>query len=59
MTELRFALGIAWFPLALTSFALAFGPVGVQASGFLGLFGALDRMGSIYELAVVREFARS
>jgi phospholipid/cholesterol/gamma-HCH transport system permease protein len=57
VSELRFALGIAWFPLALTSFALAFGPVGVQASGFLGLFGALDRMGSIYELAVVREFA--
>jgi phospholipid/cholesterol/gamma-HCH transport system permease protein len=54
---MRFALKAAWFPLALTSFALAFGPVGVQASDFFSLFGALDRLGSVYELAVVREFA--
>lgn len=43
--------------LILTSFALAFGPVGVQASGFLHAFGAFDRFGAIYELVEVRLFA--
>jgi len=55
--QIRFVIRIAWFPLILTSFALSFGPAGIQASGFLGLFGALDRLGAAYELIVVREFA--
>ena len=55
--QLRFALKVSWFPLILTSFALSFGPAGIQASDFLGLFGALDRLGAAYELIVVREFA--
>jgi phospholipid/cholesterol/gamma-HCH transport system permease protein len=55
--QLRFVLKVAWFPLILTSFALSFGPAGIQASDFLGLFGALDRLGAAYELIVVREFA--
>ncbi|WP_233243793.1 MlaE family ABC transporter permease [Paraconexibacter algicola] len=54
---MRFVIAIAWFPLILTSFALSFGPAGIQASGFLGLFGALDRLGAAYNLIVVREFA--
>jgi phospholipid/cholesterol/gamma-HCH transport system permease protein len=57
VTELRFALRVALFPLILMSFALAFGPAGVQASDFLGLFGALDRLGAAYQLITVREFA--
>ncbi len=44
-------------PLALSSFALSFGPMGVQAAGFFETFGSFDRIGSLYELAVVREFA--
>uniref|UniRef100_UPI00356A19FF ABC transporter permease n=1 Tax=Paraconexibacter sp. TaxID=2949640 RepID=UPI00356A19FF len=36
---------------------LSFGPVGVQASGFFELFGTYDRMGSVYQLVVVRLFA--
>jgi phospholipid/cholesterol/gamma-HCH transport system permease protein len=44
-------------PLMLSSFALAFGPMGVQAAGFFETFGSFDRIGSLYELAVVREFA--
>lgn len=56
-SQFRFALRISWFPLILTSFALSFGPAGIQASGFLALFGALDRLGAAYELIVVREFA--
>jgi phospholipid/cholesterol/gamma-HCH transport system permease protein len=57
VTELRFAVRVAFLPLVLTSFALAFGPAGIQASNFFVLFGALDRLGGAYELIVVREFA--
>ncbi|MHB1571880.1 MAG: MlaE family ABC transporter permease [Solirubrobacteraceae bacterium] len=55
--QLRFVIQICWFPLILTSFALSFGPAGIQASSFLVLLGAIDRLGSAYELIVVREFA--
>jgi len=57
VAQLRFVIKVCWFPLILTSFALSFGPAGIQASDFLGLFGALDRLGAAYELIVVREFA--
>jgi phospholipid/cholesterol/gamma-HCH transport system permease protein len=57
LAQFRFALRVSFFPLILTSFALSFGPAGIQASDFLGLFGALDRLGAAYELIVVREFA--
>lgn len=55
--QFTFTVRICFFPLCLSSFVLAFGPMGVQASGFFGLFGSYDRMGSLYELVVVREFA--
>lgn len=55
--QFRFAIAIAVGPLIITSFALSFGPAGIQASNFLGLFGALDRMGGIYVLIVVRFFS--
>ncbi len=55
--ELRFAINAALLPLILMSFALSFGPAGVQGADFLGLFGALDRFGGIYVLVTVREFA--
>jgi phospholipid/cholesterol/gamma-HCH transport system permease protein len=57
LTQLRLTIQICWFPLILMSFALAFGPTGIQASDFLGLFGALDRLGGIYVLVTVREIA--
>jgi phospholipid/cholesterol/gamma-HCH transport system permease protein len=34
-----------------------FGPMGILAGGFLGQLGALDRLGGIYNIATVREFA--
>jgi phospholipid/cholesterol/gamma-HCH transport system permease protein len=43
-------------PLVLVSVALSFGPAGVQASGFFGLFGAFDRMGALWQLVVTRFF---
>src|SRR5690242_3408110 len=57
VNELHFAVRVAALPIVITSFALAFGPAGIQASNFFSLLGALDRMGSAYELIVVREFA--
>lgn len=57
VSQLRFVLGISWLPLVLMSFALAFGPAGIQASNFLGQFGALDRLGGTYVLITVREIA--
>lgn len=56
-TQLAFVMRICWFPLIITSFALSFGPAGVQASGFLSLLGALDRLGTLYVLIVLRVFA--
>jgi phospholipid/cholesterol/gamma-HCH transport system permease protein len=55
--QFRFALKLSLIPLVITSFAISFGPVGIQAVNFLGLFGALDRLGGLYVLIVVREFA--
>ncbi|MCK9248002.1 MAG: ABC transporter permease [Solirubrobacteraceae bacterium] len=55
--QFRFAIRIAIVPLAITSFALSFGPAGIQAVNFLGLFGALDRLGGLYVIIVVRLFA--
>jgi phospholipid/cholesterol/gamma-HCH transport system permease protein len=57
VSQFSFAVKVCFFPLVLSSFALSFGPLGVQASGFFQLFGSFDRMGGLYELAVVREFA--
>jgi phospholipid/cholesterol/gamma-HCH transport system permease protein len=54
--QFRFVLAVAWFPMVLTSFAIAFGPFGIQGSDFLGLFGALDRLGGLYGTFVPREF---
>jgi phospholipid/cholesterol/gamma-HCH transport system permease protein len=57
VTQFRFTVKICFFPMILTAFALSFGPAGIQASNFFALFGALDRLGSAYELIVLRLFA--
>jgi phospholipid/cholesterol/gamma-HCH transport system permease protein len=56
VSQINFAVRIGWLPMVLTAFALSFGPAGVQASGFLKLFGALDRLGGLFVVAVIREF---
>lgn len=56
VTQFNFAVRLAWLPMVLSAFALGFGPAGVQAGGFLKLFGALDRLGGLFVLAVIREF---
>src|SRR4051812_2943020 len=57
LEQFGFTVRICFLPMLLSSFALAFGPMGVQASGFFETFGSYDRIGSLYELVVVREFA--
>jgi phospholipid/cholesterol/gamma-HCH transport system permease protein len=57
ITQFRLSLKATFGPLLIMSFALSFGPAGIQASNFLGLFGALDRLGAAYELINVRELA--
>jgi phospholipid/cholesterol/gamma-HCH transport system permease protein len=46
VSQFRFTIGICFFPLILTAFALSF-----------GLVGATDRMGGAYVIIVVRMFA--
>jgi phospholipid/cholesterol/gamma-HCH transport system permease protein len=56
-SQFLFGLRMAWFPLVLASVAFTYGPAGIQAAGFLNLFGALDRLGGLFALVVMREFA--
>ncbi|MEV4421105.1 ABC transporter permease [Patulibacter sp. NPDC049589] len=55
--QLAFVLRIGWLPMLLAAFAISYGPAGIQVAGFLNLFGAIDRMGGLFAIAVVREFA--
>ena len=48
--QFLFALRVCWFPMILASVAFTYGPSGVQAAGFLNLFGALDRLGGLFIL---------
>ena len=57
VSQFLFALRLGWFPMIVTSVALAYGPSGIQAANFLNLFGALDRLGGFFVLASIREFA--
>jgi phospholipid/cholesterol/gamma-HCH transport system permease protein len=57
LSELIFVLRICFFPLILSAFALSFGPAGIQASNFFGLFGSFDRLGGAYVIVVIRLFA--
>jgi phospholipid/cholesterol/gamma-HCH transport system permease protein len=56
-SQFLFGLRMAWFPMILASIAFTYGPAGIQAAGFLNLFGALDRLGGLFALIVMREFA--
>jgi phospholipid/cholesterol/gamma-HCH transport system permease protein len=57
VSQFLFALKLCWFPMLVTMFTVSYAVPGVQASNFLTLFGALDRMGGFFVLAVIREFA--
>jgi phospholipid/cholesterol/gamma-HCH transport system permease protein len=55
--QFLFLLRLCWFPLTLSMVALSYGAPGLQAGGFLEIFGSLDRLGGFFVLAVIREFA--
>src|SRR6059036_3519240 len=57
MSQFLFALRLCWFPLLVSTIAFGYGAPGVQAANFLTLFGALDRLGGLFVLASIREFA--
>ncbi len=51
------ALRLCLPSLVIVSVALTYGPAGVQAANFLALFGSLDRLGGLFVVIVIREFA--
>src|SRR5437763_9944404 len=55
--EFLFVLRVAWLPMVSTTVAISYGPGGIETASFLNLFGALDRLGGLFVIAVVREFA--
>ena len=48
---------VCWFPLLVSTIAFGYAAPGLQASNFLTLFGANDRLGGFFVLASIREFA--
>ncbi len=50
--QFLFALQLCWFPLLISTVAIGYGAPGLQAANFLVLFGALDRLGGFFVLAV-------
>lgn len=55
--QFLFALRVGWFPMIIASLAFTYGPAGVQVGDFLNLLGAMDRLGGIFVIIVMREFA--
>jgi phospholipid/cholesterol/gamma-HCH transport system permease protein len=53
--QFLFILRVCWLPLLASTLAISYGAPGLQASNLLSLFGALDRLGGLFVLAVVRE----
>ena len=57
VSQFMFALRQCFLPLIITMACISYAAPGLQAANFLVLFGALDRMGGLFVLAVIREFA--
>jgi phospholipid/cholesterol/gamma-HCH transport system permease protein len=55
VAQFLFTLRLVWFPLMVTTVAISYGAAGLQATNFLVLFGALDRLGGFFVLAAIRE----
>jgi phospholipid/cholesterol/gamma-HCH transport system permease protein len=57
VSQFMFALRLCWFPMMFASIAFTYGPAGIETANFLNLFGAIDRLGGLFVLVVLREFA--
>lgn len=55
VSQFLFAVKLVWLPLLISTFAISYAAPGLEAANFLSLFGALDRLGSFFVLAAVRE----
>src|SRR5580693_26146 len=55
VSQFLFTLRVVWFPLLISTIALNYGALGLQAAGLLTLIGALDRLGSVFVFGAVRE----
>ena len=55
--QFLFALRLGWFPMILASLAFTYGPAGIEVGDFLNLLGAMDRLGGLFVIIVMREFA--
>src|SRR4051812_13145553 len=51
--QFLFAIRLCWFPMIVASLCFSYGPSGIQVANFLGLFGALDRLGGVFVVAGV------
>jgi phospholipid/cholesterol/gamma-HCH transport system permease protein len=57
VAQFLFALKLCWAPLLITTLVASYAAPGLEGADFLVLFGALDRLGGLFVLAVIREFA--
>jgi phospholipid/cholesterol/gamma-HCH transport system permease protein len=57
VAQFLFALRICWAPLLITTVVASYAAPGLEGGDFLTLFGAIDRLGGLFVLAVIREFA--
>jgi phospholipid/cholesterol/gamma-HCH transport system permease protein len=55
--QFMFAIKLCWAPLLVTALCLNYAVPGIQGGTFSQLLGSLDRLGGLYSLAAVREFA--
>ena len=55
--QFLFMLRLCWLPLTISMVVLSYGAPGLQAGNALIIFGAIDRLGGFFVLAVIREFA--
>src|SRR5581483_7600963 len=52
-----FILKLCWFPLLVSTIVFGYAAPGIQGGNFLVLFGSIDRLGGIFVIASIREFA--
>ena len=55
--QCAFLLKLCWLPLLISTIVFGYGAPGIQGGNFLLLFGAIDRLGGIFVIASIREFA--
>ncbi|HXP37197.1 MAG TPA: ABC transporter permease [Solirubrobacteraceae bacterium] len=55
VAQFIFALQVVWLPLLISTMCFCYGSLGLQASAFLEIFGALDRLGGFFVLGAIRE----